>query len=120
MPHMPRLRLRIVFDDARYFGPGKAQLLDEIARTGSIAAAGRMMGMSYKRAWDLVREMNAMFSAPLVQQSRGGAGGGGASLTQMGTEVLALYREFEQAASQSGGPALAALSARLSDRSAPR
>lgn len=110
---MPHVRLRIVFADGRYFGPGKAELLQGIARTGTIAAAGREMGMSYKRAWDLVREMNAMFAAPLVVQSRGGAGGGGASLTVLGDEVLTLYRQFERASVQAGGDALAALTARL-------
>lgn len=113
MPNMPRLRLRLELKDGRYFGPGKAQLLHLIVATGSIAAAGRDMGMSYKRAWDLVREMNTMFAGPLVQQTRGGAGGGGANLTQMGADILALYRQIELSALQGGGPALAALTAHL-------
>ena len=73
----PTLRLRIVFAPGAMIGPGKADLLDGIARTGSIAAAGRDMGMSYKRAWQLVETMNAMFAAPVVESSRGGARGGG-------------------------------------------
>lgn len=76
-------------------GPGKADLLAMIAETGSIAAAGRRMGMSYKRAWSLVDVMNSMFEAPLVASSRGGASHGGATLTETGETVLALYRRLE-------------------------
>ena len=111
----PRLRIRIVFDDARFFGPGKADLLAGIARTGSIAAAGRDMGMSYKRAWDLVQAMNAMFASPLVAMARGGAKGGGATLTSEGERVLALYHLVQDAALDAGGAALQELSAKLSD-----
>ena len=87
---MARLKLRILFDGAM-FGPGKAELLERIAATGSIAAAGRQMGMSYKRAWLLVGEMNAAFLDPLVVRARGGLGGGGAHLTAAGAVVLGLY-----------------------------
>ena len=89
---MTRLKLRIVFDQAM-IGPGKAELLERIGATGSIAAAGREMGMSYKRAWMLVEEMNAAFKLPLVQSARGGAGGGGAQLTETGAEVLRQYQD---------------------------
>lgn len=98
----PVVRIRIVFDDAEMFGPGKAELLDRIARTGSIAAAGREMGMSYRRAWTLVETLNAMFNAPLVVSSRGGKGVGGAVLSSTGVEVLGLYREFETLAATAG------------------
>ena len=111
----PRLRLRIVFDEARFLGPGKIELLGGIARTGSIAAAGREMGMSYKRAWDLVATLNAMFAAPLVASARCGAGGGGAVLTPMGAKILALYAQVEAAAYGAGGPALDQLAALLGD-----
>lgn len=98
MTSMPRLHpeffLRLYFGEAEMFGPGKAALLDGIARTGSISAAGRDMGMSYTRAWTLVEAMNAMFMRPLVNSTRGGASGGGAELTATGEEVLALYREI--------------------------
>ena len=107
----PRLHIRIVFDEARFFGRGKADLLAGIARTGSIAAVGREMGMSYKRAWDLVQAMNAMFSTPLVAMARGGAKGGGAELTREGAEVLALYHSVQKAAA--GGDALEQLTAKL-------
>lgn len=116
----PHLRLRIVFDDARYLGPGKVDLLEGIARTGSIAAAGREMGMSYKRAWDLTHVMNTMFAAPLISSARGGAGGGGAQLTDLGVEVLALYRQIQIAAEHAGAGALAQLHARLAPVSAPK
>lgn len=98
----PTLRLRLVFSPGGMLGPGKAELLERIARTGSIAAAGREMGMSYKRAWQLVETLNAMFADPLVSSSRGGAGGGGASVTEAGLAVLAAYRGFEAAAREAG------------------
>jgi len=74
---MATLKLRILFNSAM-IGPGKAELLARIRDTGSIAAAGRQMGMSYKRAWMLVEEMNTAFRQPVVTSSRGGANGGGA------------------------------------------
>ena len=91
---MTALKLRILFDGAM-MGPGKAELLQGIGEAGSIAAAGRRMGMSYKRAWTLVEEMNAAFAAPLVASARGGAGGGGARVTPTGQEVLRHYRALE-------------------------
>jgi molybdate transport system regulatory protein len=81
---MTAIKLRILFDGAM-IGPGKAQLLDHIRETGSIAAAGRQMGMSYKRAWMLAEEMNSAFAQPLVASVRGGPGGGGARLTEAGS-----------------------------------
>ena len=91
----PRFRIRLVFGPDEMMGPGKAELLERIQRTGSIAAAGREMGMSYKRAWSLVESLNAAFAAPLVARSRGGARGGGAALTEMGERVLAHYRSAQ-------------------------
>lgn len=81
-------------------GPGKARLLELIRDTGSISAAGREMGMSYKRAWMLVEEMNAAFREPLVESSRGGSGGGGARVTETGLTVLGLYRSVEDSAAR--------------------
>ena len=97
-----RLRIRIHFGTIGMIGPGKAELLERIGRSGSIAAAGREMGMSYKRAWEIIGALNAMFRAPLVESSRGGAGGGGAVLTETGARVLALYRQFEAEAALAG------------------
>ncbi len=108
-----RLRLRLHFGDLLMLGPGKADLLEGIRDTGSIAAAGRGMSMSYKRAWSLVEEMNTAFRAPLVHSSRGGAHGGGASLTEMGELVLAHYRHLEEITLQAGQDDIAALEALL-------
>lgn len=111
------LRLRLLFGDRLVFGPGKGELLARIAETGSIAAAGRAMGMSYKRAWALVEEMNAAFRAPLVSSSRGGAGGGGAQLTANGQEVLAAYRAMLEAVETAAAPQIARISALMVDMS---
>jgi molybdate transport system regulatory protein len=88
-------RIRILLGSSIAIGPGKAALLDAISETGSIAAAGRRMGMSYRRAWLLAKTMNACFQEPLIEAAKGGAGGGGARLTAMGHEVLTLYRAME-------------------------
>lgn len=111
--HRPRLRIRIVFGDAEMIGPGKAELLERIDRCGSIAAAGREMGMSYKRAWQLIGTLNAMFRAPLVDSTRGGPGGGGAVLTGTGRTVLTLYRAFEADAGRAGAQRLKDMQALL-------
>ena len=110
---MTALKLRILFDGAMV-GPGKAELLDRIGATGSIAAAGREMAMSYKRAWMLVEEMNAAFAAPLVASARGGQGGGGARLTEAGAQVLRLYREVLARAEAAAAAPIAELEAMLS------
>ncbi len=116
-PPRPALRVRIVFDDGGMIGPGKAELLERIAATGSIAAAGREMGMSYKRAWMLIETLNAMFRTPVVESSRGGPGGGGATLTTMGHAALAEYRNLEAAATEATKPHVARLTAMLGDMS---
>jgi molybdate transport system regulatory protein len=89
----PRLRFPHAGPDA--FGPGKAELLRHIAATGSIAEAAAELGMSYNRAWTLVRAMNALFREPLVASARGGGTGGGAALTPAGEKVLELYTRME-------------------------
>ena len=113
----PRLRIRIVFGDTIILGPGKADLLALIRETGSIAAAGRAMSMSYKRAWSLVEEMNAAFRDPLVDSTRGGRTGGGARLTEAGDTVLAHYRRIEEITGDAGGHEIVALRAMLRDMS---
>lgn len=87
--------LRITLSDTAYIGPGRADLLELIASTGSISAAGKAMGMSYKRAWGLVQVLNDGFGTPLVESSRGGANQGGAHLTEAGRFVLAHYRQMQ-------------------------
>lgn len=111
----PVLRIRIVFGDEEMIGPGKAELLERIDRCGSIAAAGREMSMSYKRAWQLIGTLNAMFREPLVDSTRGGPGGGGAVLTEAGRTVLSLYRAFEAEAAEGGATRLDAMRAMLRD-----
>ena len=88
-------RLRVVLAPDIAIGPGKADLLQEVGETGSIAAAGRELGMSYKRAWSLIEAMNAQFGAPLVVANRGGRQRGGAELTDLGRKVLERYRTIE-------------------------
>jgi molybdate transport system regulatory protein len=88
-------QLRVLLGSAIAIGPGKADLLEAIARTGSIAAAGRTLGMSYRRAWLLVDTMNSSFRSPLVGAAKGGRRGGGATLTANGKEVLVRYRRME-------------------------
>ena len=109
---MTSLKLRILFDEAM-IGPGKAELLERIRDTGSIAAAGRQMAMSYKRAWLLVEEMNAAFAHPLVTSARGGAGGGGAQLTDAGAEVILLYRDVLERSERAAAEPLSALESML-------
>lgn len=89
----PRLRVFLQPDFA--IGPGKAEILQGIRDTGSIAAAGRRMGMSYKRAWRLVETMNRCFRSPIVVTSKGGSTHGGARLTPAGEELLQRYRRME-------------------------
>ena len=86
-------------------GPGKAAVLEGIDRHGSISAAGRALGISYRRTWLLVDTLNRCWAEPLVQTARGGGGGGGTRLTPIGHEVLALYRALEArlAAAAAGG-----------------
>lgn len=90
-----RPRLRVLLGESIAIGPGKAALLEAIARNGSISAAARDNGMSYRRAWNLVATMNKCFIKPLVETSAGGAHGGGARLTDLGREVLAAYQDME-------------------------
>ncbi|EAV42176.1 winged helix-turn-helix domain-containing protein [Roseibium aggregatum] len=111
----PLFRIRLVFGPDEMMGPGKAELLERIQRTGSIAAAGREMGMSYKRAWQLVETLNAMFRSPLVERSRGGAKGGGAQVTETGLAVLEEYRAIELKARAAGDPHIEKLKTLLSD-----
>jgi molybdate transport system regulatory protein len=93
----PRLlpRLRVIDGETIVLGPGKADLLDAVERLGSLRDAADEIGMSYMRAWRLTKTMNAAFSQPVVVLSRGGTTHGGAELTPLGREALALYRSME-------------------------
>lgn len=98
--------LRVSVAPGIALGPGKANLLEGIKETGSIAAAGRLMGMSYKRAWYLVEALNSHFSVDLVVATKGGRTGGGAELTELGEAVLSAYREMQRAAAKAIAPSL--------------
>jgi molybdate transport system regulatory protein len=95
------LRVRLMQGQTIAFGPGKADLLQAIAQTGSISGAAREMDMSYRRAWLLVEEMNRCFASPLVATATGGARGGGAAVTELGQEVLSRYRRMQKKAAAS-------------------
>lgn len=93
------LHLRVGFSDGFYMGPGRADLMQFIAETGSISEAAKRMGMSYKRAWGLVQALNDGFGGQLIETARGGKEQG-ASLTDAGREVLERYRGMQEATSR--------------------
>jgi molybdate transport system regulatory protein len=101
-----RPRIRIMRGEVIVIGPGKVDLLEAIARMGSIRAAAAELGMSYMRAWGLVRTMNQEFREPLVEKSRGGQSHGGAHLTELGRKVVSIYRRMEEAALQAIDPSV--------------
>lgn len=103
------LTLRIDLGTAGAVGPGKIRLLELIGETGSISAAGRAMGMSYRQAWLLIDSLNSTFREPATATLSGGAKGGGADLTPFGQTLIGLYREIEAAASRTVAGELAAL-----------
>lgn len=106
---LPSLSLRIDLDSGDRIGPGKIALLENIDRHGSISAAGRAMDMSYKRAWDLVDELNRLCRQPVVERQAGGKNGGGAALTPFGEILVARYRRIERDAAAATKKELAAL-----------
>ena len=105
--------VRLRHGDEIAMGPGKADLLDAIARSGSISGAARSMNMSYRRAWLLVDVMNRSFREPLVLGAAGGHRGGGAAVTQAGVQVLAQFRAMQAASTAAAQPYLAALARQL-------
>lgn len=111
----PGPRLRILIGAATALGPGKVDLLEAIAETGSISAAARTMGMSYRRAWLLVDTMNRCFHGDLVTKAIGGRGGGGTKVTPMGVDVLRRYRDMEAKAEASVRDEIAAFAELLSE-----
>jgi molybdate transport system regulatory protein len=92
---MARLTIRIDFEDAEGFGPGKARLLELIEEQGSIRSAAAAMSMSYRHAWLLLQAVEDTFGAPVITTATGGAKGGGAKLTELGKTVIARYRAIE-------------------------
>jgi molybdate transport system regulatory protein len=93
------LTLRILGRGTPAMGPGKAELIERIAETGSISAAARAMGMSYRRAWQLVEALNAAFKEPVIVTAVGGERGGGARVTPYGRRLAVLFRKLEGKAS---------------------
>ena len=104
-----RFRLRISKGPDIAIGPGKIDLLEAIGNTGSISAAAKTLGMSYRRAWLLVDTMNHCFRGPVVSAETGGSRGGGAQVTPLGVEVLRRYRRIEAVALDAGADDLRAL-----------
>jgi molybdate transport system regulatory protein len=93
-PPRLRTRLRLKADDKLILGPGRLQILRGVEETGSIAAAARTMGMSYRRAWLLIDDINHCFQQPLVESVSGGKRGGGAQVTELGKQIMALYSDL--------------------------
>lgn len=93
----PQVHIRLDFSGTCSLGPGKVSLLENVERTGSLSAAARSLGMSYRRAWLLLHSTNEGFSQPVVELSVGGKDGGGASLTDFGRRLVADYRALETA-----------------------
>jgi molybdate transport system regulatory protein len=108
--------LRVTLSETFYLGPGRADLIEFIAETGSISEAARRMGMSYKRAWGLVQALNQGFGAPLIETQRGGVGQG-AVVTEAGREVLARYRHMQQATREAIAADVEALTKLMGDMS---
>jgi molybdate transport system regulatory protein len=120
VPDYPFITLRAVLGPETMLGAGKAALLEGIAKTGSIAAAARAMGMSYKRAWYLIDTLNGYFHTPLVTSTKGGRGGGGAVLTATGRTVLELYRRVQRRAEAAVAAELHELAALAAAEPAPK
>jgi molybdate transport system regulatory protein len=118
-PERKGLHIRVVLDGGAVFGPGRAELLANIRKLGSIAAAGRAMDMSYRRAWLLVEETTRDFGAPVVIASPGGARGGGAGLTPLGHRLLALYDAMLAKAGEAAAGEIAAMQALIVPNPSP-
>src|ERR1700736_3255216 len=113
---LPSLSVRIDLDAETRIGPGKIKLLENIHANGSISAAGRAMDMSYKRAWDLVDEINRICRHPAVERQTGGKNGGGAVLTPFGMSLVARYRKIERDAASAVRKELLALHTDIADK----
>jgi len=106
-PQTPTIRLRIDLSPDSALGPGKIALLEHIEATGSLSQAARELGMSYRRAWLLLGDVNRMFTDPATTASVGGSGGGGAQLTDLGRAIVKAYREIEDAAEKAASARIA-------------
>lgn len=114
------LTLRVLAGGSPAMGPGKAELIARIGKTGSISAAAREMGMSYRRAWQLVEALNAAYREPVVTTAVGGTRGGGARVTAFGKRLVVLFRAMEDKASAAIAADLRRFDRHLRVRSKPR
>jgi molybdate transport system regulatory protein len=103
------IRPRVYLDADLAIGPGKVDLLRQVEATRSISAAARAMSMSYKRAWQLIDTLNRGFGAPVVETATGGRGGGGATLTDLGRDLVGRYAALEERLNAAAVPELSAL-----------
>ncbi len=108
---MARIVIRLDFGPGQAVGHGKIRLLEAVREYGSIAAAGRSMGISYRRAWLLVEELNALFGEPVVATKHGGSGGGGSELTAFGSRLIQQYHTIEAKAAAAVAAELGILAA---------
>jgi molybdate transport system regulatory protein len=120
MSRYPGLTLRVIGAGSPAIGPGKAALVEHIAKSGSISSAARAMGMSYRRAWQLVEALNESFAEPVVVTAIGGTRGGGAKVTAFGMELVSRFRAMENKASAAIAGDLLQLTRRLKKRPAVR
>lgn len=120
MPSHLSVRFRVDFGSQCSIGVGKIQLLEAIARTGSLSKAARTLRMSYRRAWLLLADLNTSFDHPVVETKTGGSGGGGAVLTPFGRRVIESYRKLESGLQPLAKRWLEDLGRRVVDRSARR
>ena len=108
-----RLSIRLDLASGARIGPGKVAVLEEIARSGSISAAGRALRMSYRRTWELVEDLNQSLGTPVVETAAGGSGGGGAVLTRAGKAIIERYHAIEIEAAAAARKHLLALNRQL-------
>jgi molybdate transport system regulatory protein len=116
MRHALTVRFRVDFGSRCSVGIGKIQLLEGIARTGSLSQAARQMRMSYRRAWLLLSDLNLSFDQPVARTSTGGSGGGGAVLTPFGERLIASYRKLESTLQPLADRCLDAVGVQVADR----
>jgi molybdate transport system regulatory protein len=118
---MTRLSIRIDFEPSgSALGPGMAQLLERVAELGSIRRAAASMGMSYRKAWLLIQEVQKTFDGAVVKAEAGGVSGGGTVLTELGNSLLMIYRRVESRAAAAAEGELKLLSQMVRANAAPR
>jgi molybdate transport system regulatory protein len=114
------VRFRVHFDADTTLGPGKIDLLEQIANTGSLSKAARAMDMSYRRGWVLLHSLNTSYDEPAALTAKGGRNGGGATLTPFGRELIRVYRSFDAQLQQQAARAFGPIARRVGVRGKPR